>query len=136
VSHRVEELLRRGLERFEAGDEEGMAELYHPEIEVWSGEGNTGTFHGREGALRWGREWNEAWEEIHYEPIEFIELSEDVVVVPIKVRARARAGLELEGEFAWLFELEDDMLKRWELHAERHAAIASAKAWLAARARR
>jgi SnoaL-like domain len=133
------ERLQDGLRRWSAGeDERALAEeLYHPDIVVWATDEtlNSGEYHGIDGALRWARAWNDAWEEIHYEPLEFIEVSEHILVTPIRVHAKARGGLELTQDMAWMFEFEGELVKRWELHNEKEAALASARVWLAGQSR-
>ena len=126
-------LIQEGMRRWREGDEQGMLELFHPDVEVWATDEtlNSGTYQGREGMQRWYRQWNEAWDSIEYDPLEFIEVSESLLVVPIRITATAR-GAQVSQEMAWLFEVGDeDLCMRWELHADKDAALASARVWLA-----
>jgi ketosteroid isomerase-like protein len=132
------DLVREGMRRFVSGDEQGLLELFHPEIEVWVTDEqlNSGTFKGREAVQRWYSDWHEPWEHIEYELLDFIDVSEMVMVVPVKASARARDGLEVSQHVAWMFELRDGLLGRWELHSDTEAALASARLWLTGQNRR
>jgi ketosteroid isomerase-like protein len=125
-------LVQEGMRRWASGDEQGMLELFHPDVEVWATDEtlNSGTYKGHEGMRRWYGEWNDAWDSAEYEALDFIEISETLLVVPIRITASAR-GAEVSQEMAWLFEVEDGLCTRWELHADKDAALASARVWLA-----
>ena len=54
-----------------SGDEDALRALFDPEIEVYAEPGvvNAGRYVGWEGWLKWLRQWNDAWDEISYEPL-------------------------------------------------------------------
>ena len=84
------ELIRAGFELFRQGGLDALTPIVDPEIEVHADRSfavNSGTFHGIEGFTSWSQQWFEAWQEIDYQPLDFLELGEDIVIVPTLQRA-------------------------------------------------
>jgi ketosteroid isomerase-like protein len=125
------ELVRRGFELF---DREGalavLAKFAAPDIEVHVGPNlePSGSYRGREAAIRWAEEWFEAWEGLEMDPEELIEVGERIVVVPLREVARGRAsGVAVEANLAFLFEIQDEKMIRFHLYSDKAQALAAAE---------
>ncbi len=123
------ELLLEAFAANERGDEDALRELMHPEIEVYAEPGmiNSGRYTGWQGWLDWTSQWNEAWEEVSYEPLEFIEVGDSVVVAPTRVVGRgAGSGLEIDRVFAYVYELRDGKGVRFHTYGSKERALEAA----------
>jgi ketosteroid isomerase-like protein len=70
--------------------------IYDPEVEVvWVDTSpDSGPYHGHDGALRAMTDWLESFDEFYFEPEDFIDAGDDVVV-PNAQKGRARAAVPL-----------------------------------------
>jgi ketosteroid isomerase-like protein len=92
------EVLRRGYDAWNRGDYEVVLQMLDPEIEWQFPEGglNTGIHHGREAVRKFFESVVEAFDQLHYEPEEFVR-ADDRVVVRVRLTSRGRgSGVELE----------------------------------------
>lgn len=125
------ELIRAGFQVFEQQGLVGLLDLIDPEIEVFASRKvlNHGTYHGREGFVEWSETWFEAWQDIKFEALEFIEMTPNVFVVPFRQKViGAGSGIEIEQELFWMMELsENAQISRFHLYAERDDAMAAAE---------
>jgi ketosteroid isomerase-like protein len=114
---------------YASGDQERLRELMDPEIEVYAEPGlvNSGTYHGWEGWRQWSGTWEEAWEEISYEPLEFIEVGDSIVVAPTRVVGKgAGSGLEIDRVFGYLYEIRDGKGIRFHTYGSKERALEAA----------
>ena len=109
------DLARRAFEAFDRGEGEVVLEMMDPEIEVYSPPelANSGTFHGREGYIRWVTDWLEAWDDFNagtkYDEIEAI--GERHVLVPVHQTAVGRgSGVPVELDLCFMGEVGSE---RW-----------------------
>ena len=64
--------------------------------------------------MRWAEEWFDAWTEFHMQPIEFIEVSHEVVVVPLhQVATGKRSGVVVEIELTYVLEVRGGLITRF-----------------------
>lgn len=132
VSENVD-LIRVGFEIFERegfSAVEALLPLIDPEIEVYTEPRliNAGTYHGHDGYLRWARQWMEAWEDFRMEALEFIEVGDSIVVVPLHQTARGRgSGVPVEMEIAYLLEVRDGKVRRFHLYESKEGALGAAE---------
>ena len=105
------DIIRRGYERFAAGDLEAVAGLFADEAELADLGGlgvvgtAAGTQYGPEGFLRSSQEALDAFEDYRVEAEEFVDAG-DAVVVPVRIFGRGRAsGAVMETRLAhvWTF---------------------------------
>ena len=119
-----------GLIGYQQGDGETLRSLMHPEIESYSEPGmiNAGTYSGFAGFRRWAAQWEEAWDEVSYEPLEFIDVSDTLLVARVRVVGRgAGSGLETDREFGYLYELRDGRCTRFHLYVSVNSAVEAAR---------
>jgi ketosteroid isomerase-like protein len=106
------EVLRRGIQAYNAGDTGGVLAVLDPEVECVNSEklANAGTFHGHEGYRRWVAQWHEAWEDFQNIPEEIVPVGERHVVARVRGAGRGRnSGIEVAMEVGWVYELRDDL---------------------------
>jgi ketosteroid isomerase-like protein len=123
------ELVRLGFEVFEREGPGAVLALADPDIEIYAAPGiqPTGRYVGKDAALRWTQEWFEVWEDFRMKPIEFIEASEGVVVVPLHQVAKGKgSGVEVEIDVAYLFEIRDGRVTRFHIYPDRDQAMSAA----------
>jgi ketosteroid isomerase-like protein len=122
------ELIRQGFDDLAAGGYEALLPLISPDFELTTPPGlaaEPDTYRGPDGMTRYFESFYEAMDEIHFEPHEFREIG-DWVVVPFTLTARGRStGLEAEqfGVMAW--QLRDGLAVRLEVFAELSEALAA-----------
>lgn len=128
------DLVRLGLELFEREGPEALLPFADEEIEVRS-EGpvsEPGPYRGRDGFMRWSREWLEAWESFRMEETDLVEIGDSIVVVFLHQYAKGRAsGVEVQTDVAYLLEFLDGKVKRFYLYAEPERAVAAANEFAA-----
>jgi ketosteroid isomerase-like protein len=99
------ELLRRAWETVNRRDESGFDYL-DPDIQIEVSSEivpDAGTYRGHEGYRAMMRQWFEAWEDVRYEPTEFMDGGGDLVIVVANMHMRARkTGLEMDS-VPWFF---------------------------------
>jgi ketosteroid isomerase-like protein len=130
------ELVVEALAAYQQGQDETVRGLMHPDVEIYSEPGmiNAGTFHGFDGFKAWTRQWEEAWQEITYEPVEFIEVDESLLVVAVRVTGKgAGSGLEIDRTFSYLYEIKAGRATRLHLYDNADKALEAARAIQAGR---
>jgi ketosteroid isomerase-like protein len=130
MSERNLQLARDGLAAFNRGDFDALDAVLADDVVavVPAGMPNEGTYEGREGYWLMLRHWIEAWEDFRAEAHDFIAIG-DHVVVPVRQVGRGRgSGVEVSAEMAYLLELRDGLLVRWQLCLDREEALAAARA--------
>jgi ketosteroid isomerase-like protein len=123
------ELVVKALTAYQRGDDETLRELMHPEIEIYAQPGmiNAGSFTGFEGFKRWTAQWEEAWDEVRLEPIEFIDVDEHRLVARVRVVGRgAGSGVEIDREFGYLYEIKGGRSTRYHLYESAEKAVEAA----------
>jgi len=122
-----EDLVRRGLERWNAGElSEHFLEFCQPDavLDITANALNPGMFEGQEGLRTMEADVAEAWAEFRMEPQEVIERG-DVVVVLVAVAAVGReSGVEMNDSTALVFRLRDGLISSIRVEPDRAAALA------------
>jgi ketosteroid isomerase-like protein len=122
------ELIRQGFEDLAAGGYEALLPLIAPDFELTTPAGlaaEPDTYRGPDGMTRYFESFYEAMDEIHFEPHEFREIG-DWVVVPFTLTARGRStGLEAEQIAVMAWQLRDGLAVRLEVFAELSEALAA-----------
>jgi ketosteroid isomerase-like protein len=128
VSESNVEVIRQGFADLAADGYEAMLPLIAPDFELTTPAGlaaEPDTYRGPEGMTRYFESFYEAMDEIRFEPREFREIG-DWVVVPFLLTARGRStGLTAEQEAVMAWKLRDGRAVRLEVFAELEEALAA-----------
>jgi ketosteroid isomerase-like protein len=120
--------MRKAFQGYDAEGWESMLSLLDPDFELTTPPGlaaEPDTYRGEDGMRRYFDSFNEVMEEIRFDPQEFREV-EDWVLIPFKLSARGRAtGIEagIDGVMAW--KLHDGKAVRCLVFAELEEALAA-----------
>jgi ketosteroid isomerase-like protein len=83
----------------------------------------TDDVHGRDGAMRFLATQSEAFETLWFEPLEFLDAA-DRVVVPVRITSRGRhTGIDLEFERVHVWTYRSGKVLRLEIYASKHEAL-------------
>ena len=125
MSQAVVDTIRRGYADLNRRDVDAWLNAFHPNAEMYD------LYGGPEGPARQGhealREWVETvddiWEDGRYEPEEFIDAG-DSVVVAVRVRARRRdTRLTIDVSMFQVFEMRDARIQRGTAYLDRAEAL-------------
>jgi ketosteroid isomerase-like protein len=119
---------QRVWERFLAGDTAGVLAFFDPEVEVHDPPElpDAGVYHGHQGWLEQIENFKQAFSELSYEPLEFIDAGERVVDV-INARGVAKiGGLEAEVTYAQIDTWREGKVVKIQYFSSREAALAAA----------
>ena len=123
------EVVRRGYAALGSGDLNATFALFDPEVEIETATDAPSVdfeklYRGPEGFLKFLEQLSQAWDEFHWEPEEYIDAGDDVVVVFIRMTARGRgSGIEVEQPMAHVCTIGDGKLVRLVTFWERAAAL-------------
>jgi ketosteroid isomerase-like protein len=106
---------------------EAMLEYLHPKVEwrVRPDLPDAGTYRGHDGFRALLAEFDQAFEEQHYEPLELIALGSEAVAVPLRWwgRGRASGATVVERHETWVFTIRDRLITRVEEFATKDEAL-------------
>jgi uncharacterized protein len=121
------ETARKGYEAFRRKGVEGILEYLDPEIEwkAWSRFAREPSVtKGHEGVRRLFTLYGENFEDLRAEPHEFIEASEDRIVVPFRlVGLEKGTGREVEWELVHVWTAPDGLATRLEVYDSKPDAL-------------
>jgi uncharacterized protein len=116
------ELIRRGYEAWNSGDAETALAMFDPDVEillatdagtVW-GLDLQQSYRGVEGFMRFLGDFSDAWEEFRWEPVDYRDAGDRVLVL-IHLTARGRgSGIELDVNMAHVCDVQADKVVRHE----------------------
>lgn len=121
------ELVRASWEVWERGDMEALFAFYDPGIEIFDHDlpDATESYHGLEGLGRWQADWEASWASWRWEPEEFID-ADDRVVVVLRVHAKGReSGVEVERLDGAVWTLRDGKFIRIDYYGSKAEALES-----------
>ena len=124
------EIVRESLTRFSAGDYEGTLELIADDA-VWepSGRfvGSSETYRGHTDIRRFWADFTEPWDTIRLEPVETVELSDELVLTDTLFRGIGRASaIPTEMHVFQLWNIQERKLTRFRSFANRADALEAA----------
>lgn len=124
------EAVKAGFEAFNEAGVEGILPLFDPEFEVTTPPelaSEPDTYRGHEGARRWFDSFNEAMDEIRWEPHSFEE-ADGKVIVEFTLHARGKStGLDFGQDAVQVWELRDQKAIGLELYTTLEEARAAAE---------
>ena len=105
-----EELVRRELDRWNAGEREIDSQVLHHDVVVHSQMTNA-TYHGHDGVRRFVAEIYDQFEEWHNSIDEFRDAGEDRLLALGSIHLRGRgSGVEFDQPMAWLLTFAGDQV--------------------------
>ena len=125
------EFIRDGYARLESEGWESLIDSVHPDFEFTTPPdlaSEPGTYRGEEGIRRYFESFYEAMDELHFDPQDFIDAGENMVVVPTNLRARGRgSGIEVEQQVTVLWTFKDGLILSNQAFASTAEALAAAE---------
>jgi ketosteroid isomerase-like protein len=124
------EVVLRNLDAWHRGDLDAWLAMAHPEVEWYSEvarrvEGSEVVYRGHDGLRGYWDEWRSVWD-VDVEVEETRDLGDRVLVLG-RVHAQGEAsGVGLEGPIAFLFELEDGLIRRGRAYFDTDQALRDA----------
>jgi ketosteroid isomerase-like protein len=123
------EIVRGAYAALNAGDEETLLSVVDPEIVIDASRAvfNPNTYVGLDGLREISAGMNEVWETIRFEPLEFVDAGERVVVVERLVGKGKGSGVEVAQTWGAVWTVRGGRVVRMELsYPDREAALAAA----------
>jgi ketosteroid isomerase-like protein len=124
------DLARRGFAALNSGDLEALFALAADDVVavVPTGLANAGVYEGIDGFRQMTGQWLEVWEGFRAEPLEFIPVDEDTLVVSVRQTGTGRgSGAAVEAQLAYLFRARGGLLVEWRLCRDADEALAHAR---------
>lgn len=118
------EVARRGYEAFNRGDIEAVLEFIDPNVEVDEGHElpDRAIYRKHEGFITNARAWSDVFEELRFEPKEFIEVGDRLLVL-VRVSGHGReSGAEFDQHQAHVWTVRNGKGVRLEFYADRAEA--------------
>jgi ketosteroid isomerase-like protein len=124
------DLVRQGFEAMREGDVEALLPFIHPDFEATTPPAlaaEPDTYRGIDGIRRYFDTFYEAMDRLSFEPQDFIQVGERVVV-PLTLRARGRTtGIETAQDIVLIWDVKDGKAIRIEVYATLEEAMAAAR---------
>jgi ketosteroid isomerase-like protein len=124
VSDEREQLLRRGIELWNAGDWESLAEILDPDLDIDATNRvlNPARYRGIEGFRQLTEETFEIWDEWQVEPVDFA-WNGDRVLVETRIKARGKgSGIQMQETYYTVWQVEDGRGTAMEIHVDADVA--------------
>jgi ketosteroid isomerase-like protein len=122
------EIVRRGFEAWEKGDLEEHLRLFHDDVVCCRVAPliDPKTYKGLEGYLEFAAEWLGPYEELNFQPNDYIDAGNKVVVEVPQEGRLAGSTQVMKGTFWFLLTLDDGRVIRFEIYGERDQALEAA----------
>jgi uncharacterized protein len=119
------EAVRRMYEAFNRGDAEAARAPLHPAVELHQAPDMPGTdsYYGLEDFRHGIAQWLTAWEGFRFDPEEFLDVG-DSVLMRVRISGRGRgSGLEMEHRLYHVWDFEDGKARRVKVIHTREDAL-------------
>jgi ketosteroid isomerase-like protein len=130
MSQENREIVRRVYEAFNREGLDAAFEHLHPDFEYDLSAAigpYAGMYSGRETVRKMFEDFFSAWEYMHVEPEDFIDVGDDRVLVPTRGRGRGKgSGIEIEGRPSAIWTVRDGQLIRGAVFNDRAEALEAA----------
>jgi uncharacterized protein len=128
MSQQNVEIVRKVLGAWNRREDESAVPLFHPGVvfDATRRRLNPKTYRGTAGIESMLTDRDEVWEEFRTEDAEFIDAGDRVVVVGRWVGTGKGSGIEIDQPSAEVVTVQDGRVVRWELYADRSAALEAA----------
>jgi ketosteroid isomerase-like protein len=125
-----ERLLRAGIEAYNRGDVEAMADFFDPGIELYidTAQGNSGSWQGLDGYREMVTAWQEAFAETRSELLDVDMVDDHNLVAAMRQTAvGAGSGVPVEMTNYYLLEVRAGRAVRFHIYGDRESAVAAAR---------
>jgi ketosteroid isomerase-like protein len=121
------ETVRLAYEAFSRTGLDALLEHFHPDAEydITAAIGPyAGMYYGRAAIRNFLADYFESWEYVQMEPVDFIEVREDHVVVLLRMHMRGKgSGVEVEARTTNVWTVRDGKAVRMAVHNDKAAAL-------------
>jgi ketosteroid isomerase-like protein len=124
------DLVKQGFEAWNKGDRSWVLEHMTPDVE-WitpPTDPEPGHYHGYAGVKKFWDQWAVAVGQLHFEPEEFIDSGDNVVVVAKRSGRGEQSGLEVSDRVVQVFSFEGDKCVKVQEFYDRDSALNVARA--------
>jgi ketosteroid isomerase-like protein len=125
------ELIRRTIDFFNRKEIDRALDAMDENLEMdWSNSIGPlkGTYIGRTGVVELWQSFLEAWDEVRWDPQEFIEVDENRVIVVYQLQMRgSRSGIEIDATSAQLWTIIDGKGRKVKLYQSKSDALEGAR---------
>ena len=127
------DFIREGYEAMSNGDVERAMANFHPDIEIRPGEDIPGmdvrdVYRGPEGFAQFLGKMSEAFEEVSWEPEDYIDAGDDVLVLILMAAVGRGSGVRIERPIAHVCTVKDGQLIRHVTYWNRQTALDAVQA--------
>jgi ketosteroid isomerase-like protein len=129
MSQENAEIIRDAFDAIQSPGAEPVFAFLAPDIEweVRPDLPDAGIYEGHDGVRKLFSRFTDVMEDIWFRPEEFIQVSEDEFVVPLRWGGRGKgSGLDFEEREAWIFTVRDSKIVRVKEFATREQALEAA----------
>jgi uncharacterized protein len=122
------ERVRQGFEALARGDLESVIASMHPDI-VWDvsrRQLEPAVYHGRDGVREFLASLSEVWSEQRFEPVEYLDAGDSVVVTMRFVSTSRATGLKVSATAIYVWELRDGQAVRATMFQREDEALRAA----------
>ena len=121
------EIIRRAFEAYWAGDIEGVLGVCAEDIVITQDPDVPGVppqQHGHDGVIEAFGLWPEQWDDFQIEILRIVADPGDHVVVTTRQSGRGKeSGVEVVGEFTFLFTVRDRKISEWRIFVQESQAL-------------
>jgi ketosteroid isomerase-like protein len=114
------EIVQTALAAWSRGDLDAVVALADPNLEYRTSGAFPGlrtVYHGREGFVRFSRDFRDPWEEIIFTPERVVDVADKVAVLG-RFEARGRDGIAVGKELGFVFTLRDGLARSITAHTD------------------
>jgi ketosteroid isomerase-like protein len=119
-------LTRKGIQAFIESDFETWFALASPDIKLYPRDDEPGVkscYEGWEELLEYLGNWYSGWQDYIFEPIQFIDAGDWVIVDAMETGIAEQSGLRVEESFAHAVRIEDGKFVEWRMFGRLHEAL-------------
>lgn len=122
------EIVRRGFEAWDRGDYEAASSIFSSDVEIDASERilNPAVYSGIDGAMRFGKEIAETWNEFHVEIEDMLSAGDEIVVLVRSTGQGRASGAQVEARAAWVVAVSEQKVTRLRLYRDRSRALEAA----------
>ena len=127
MSREKVELVKKGYEAWNAGDRQWVLDHMSPDVE-WTtppDDPDPATHHGHDGVLGFWASWRAAVGQLRFDPTEFVDIGDHVVVTAERSGVGEHSGLAVSDVVTQVFSFEGDTCVRVQEFYDRAEAMRS-----------